>query len=310
MLLYYIAGGFLFGAIIASYKLWKNSVPHTLDHLDAKFTGQNSDPCLFRITKGTVSALLVGCVHILPIKFLHPKIMEELEECDTIAFELSDEAGGLFPVENEFDPRVGELYKKAPEHIKVIIDGVLEWLTDRSFFNFTLYNTPMWLVDYLVVHLTSHQMVTDSLEMTLVDQKTLQHLSLDTEEIRQECRIHLLNEHKKNFLFTTHKDLIHKYEGICLKYISSGVLAIAQKYLENPMECFTPQPEDQLLINKRNGIWMEKIKQWTQDYSNSIAFVVGVAHLVGEEGLLSKLDKQGYSIEKMDKHGKWLLIDI
>jgi uncharacterized protein YbaP (TraB family) len=54
----------------------------------------------------------------------------------------------------------------------------------------------------------------------------------------------------------------------------------------------------EILITKRNQNWLPHIKSHLQD-QRSVLIAVGVTHLVGENGIIRALQKEGYSIEQL-----------
>ena len=54
-----------------------------------------------------------------------------------------------------------------------------------------------------------------------------------------------------------------------------------------------------MLLSDRNRAWMEQMPKMFADASTLV--VVGAAHLVGDEGLLSLLRQTGYTIDPVDK---------
>jgi len=54
---------------------------------------------------------------------------------------------------------------------------------------------------------------------------------------------------------------------------------------------------DDLLLNKRNKNWVEQLN--TIMKNESVFVAVGAGHLVGENGLVSLLKKEGYTVEPL-----------
>ncbi len=84
-----------------------------------------------------------------------------------------------------------------------------------------------------------------------------------------------------------HQEMEHQAETITGR-------TLMEAYLEGDMESFIQTlPKDTF---KRNQLWKLKIKEILQDNSQaSILIVVGVAHLLGEKGLLNLLKAEGYN---------------
>lgn len=53
----------------------------------------------------------------------------------------------------------------------------------------------------------------------------------------------------------------------------------------------------QILLTQRNQVWLEKLPHLVQGKTTTIA--VGALHLVGENGLLAELSKQGYQLQQL-----------
>ena len=53
------------------------------------------------------------------------------------------------------------------------------------------------------------------------------------------------------------------------------------------------------VIDYRNNLWMEKIPVLLQ--TNSCFIAVGLAHLVGESGLINQFRKSGYTVERINE---------
>lgn len=60
---------------------------------------------------------------------------------------------------------------------------------------------------------------------------------------------------------------------------------------------FSSEKYDDLLLNKRNKNWVKKLN--TIMKNESVFVAVGAGHLVGENGLISLLKKEGYSVEPL-----------
>lgn len=80
-------------------------------------------------------------------------------------------------------------------------------------------------------------------------------------------------------------------------YYAQNLTAIAKLYEEedpnNP--CPSSEEEKDKMNKKRNQKWMEKLPEMINNKSSFIA--VGCLHLVGEDGLINMLRKEGYEVE-------------
>ena len=88
---------------------------------------------------------------------------------------------------------------------------------------------------------------------------------------------------------TQAKQLIDAYYGQNLEQIE----ALVNEKMGN--DCDNTDEENEILITGRNKAWMKKIPALIAEKPTLIA--VGAAHLVGEEGLISLLKAQGYTVE-------------
>lgn len=64
-------------------------------------------------------------------------------------------------------------------------------------------------------------------------------------------------------------------------------------------DCDSTPEEDAMLLSDRNRAWMEQMPKMLADAPTLV--VVGAAHLVGDEGLLSLLRQSGYTVDPVDK---------
>lgn len=69
--------------------------------------------------------------------------------------------------------------------------------------------------------------------------------------------------------------------------------------MENIEKCNPTQEETDVLINNRNREWIKQMPEMMND--KSTLFVVGAAHLYGENGLVSLLKAEGYKVEGIKK---------
>jgi uncharacterized protein YbaP (TraB family) len=53
------------------------------------------------------------------------------------------------------------------------------------------------------------------------------------------------------------------------------------------------------MLVERNRQWLSKIERYVQDSQKELV-LIGVGHLVGEEGIIQYLRRQGYRINKLD----------
>ncbi|MDR2562684.1 MAG: TraB/GumN family protein [Prevotellaceae bacterium] len=83
-------------------------------------------------------------------------------------------------------------------------------------------------------------------------------------------------------------------------YHKANLDGLYEKYTndkDNP--CPASQEEINAMVNQRNEDWVQKLPEMIKEKSSFIA--VGAMHLAGETGLLSKLEKEGYTVQAVKK---------
>lgn len=87
------------------------------------------------------------------------------------------------------------------------------------------------------------------------------------------------------------EDVVNAFFSQDLKAIEAAI------ELEMGNDCDSkPEDKDRLIYN-RNANWLKKMPQMMSE--KSTFFAVGIAHLVGEKGVLAGLKKAGYTVEGM-----------
>ena len=84
-------------------------------------------------------------------------------------------------------------------------------------------------------------------------------------------------------------------------YYAQDLTAMAELYEEDDPNNPCPSTEDEKdeLNKNRNEKWMEKLPEMMSKKPSFIA--VGCLHLVGDDGLINRLRKEGYKLEAVDK---------
>ena len=101
-------------------------------------------------------------------------------------------------------------------------------------------------------------------------------------------------ERQKALLLKTVREsdrMIKESNELFEQYKHQDLEAIERAFLKN--EDYTPE-EMNILLAKRNQTWMTKIPGLMSD--GPVFFAIGAGHLVGDEGLLALLKKQGYTL--------------
>lgn len=94
------------------------------------------------------------------------------------------------------------------------------------------------------------------------------------------------------------KEAIVKLNELYANYDLNGMYDLSfdtEKGLEGQSSCPMSKEKKHLILDKRNNNWLEKLPTLFKADSNMI--VVGALHLAGKEGLLSQLEKMGYTVE-------------
>ena len=92
-----------------------------------------------------------------------------------------------------------------------------------------------------------------------------------------------------------------EYYALQMKELAAAYFAQDMQALWNLTEeklgtlCDSTPEEEMALIYGRNAAWVEKIPAMIKE--NSVLFVVGAAHLPGEQGVLELLRARGYTVE-------------
>lgn len=133
--------------------------------------------------------------------------------------------------------------------------------------------------------------------MALKNRKKLQYLESVNEQIEFISNMGIGNEDK---LFKYTLSEIHKLPKQMPKLLAawkSGDLKTLKKMAIDEMQEKFPKMYEQLLL-KRNNKWMFKIRNMFK--TKEVEYVlVGAAHLVGEDGILRKLQNEGFKIQKL-----------
>ncbi len=102
-----------------------------------------------------------------------------------------------------------------------------------------------------------------------------------------------------NLVTQSLKDLNHanKYFKKIIYAWKNGNIKTLDTLFVKDMRKYTPKLYDTILV-ERNNNWMPIIKSLFKNATTEF-ILVGVAHLAGKDGIISKLRKQGYNIKKL-----------
>ena len=145
--------------------------------------------------------------------------------------------------------------------------------------------------------------------------KPLKVKSLDTSQIREEAldAEKPLEKLKNEY---TEQDSIACPDMIAYAYYNGNSQSLHQTLVTDRcsvedygMSYAPPSPSyasalenaDQVLLYKRNSMWMDKILEESENTQTPIAVVVGVAHMIEEDpkSLFHHLEKEGYSVHRI-----------
>lgn len=104
-------------------------------------------------------------------------------------------------------------------------------------------------------------------------------------------------ERQKALLLKTVREserMIKESNELFEQYKHQDLKAIEKAFLKN--EDYTPE-EMNTLLARRNQTWMTKIPGLMND--GPVFFAIGAGHLVGDEGLIALLKKQGYTLRPL-----------
>jgi uncharacterized protein YbaP (TraB family) len=101
------------------------------------------------------------------------------------------------------------------------------------------------------------------------------------------------NESKKNTSFMVHVKLVKDA-------VKVGDLEKLDQYIGDKTSFKYMNILNMCVMYPRNDIWIPRILDNLTKY-NSMLYVVGVGHLVGKNGLLEKLRKEGFTVERVSK---------
>ena len=88
-------------------------------------------------------------------------------------------------------------------------------------------------------------------------------------------------------------DIIEKDIKSIIKAWKTGDMKLLEQFF---LESYKQEPElYQVLLIERNQNWMKKIRQYLKDPKNYL-IIVGVGHMVGENGLVKMLEKEGFTV--------------
>ena len=89
-------------------------------------------------------------------------------------------------------------------------------------------------------------------------------------------------------------------DRITAAYFSQNLKQIEEALEEeSQLDCGTTPEDEDVLISNRNRNWVETMPGMMAEQPT--LFVVGAAHLCGEQGVLNLLEKAGYTIEGMEE---------
>ena len=92
------------------------------------------------------------------------------------------------------------------------------------------------------------------------------------------------------------EDVLEMTKRITAAYFSQNLKQIEETLEEeSAIECGTSEEDEDRLLNNRNRNWVDMMPDMMAEQPT--LFVVGAAHLCGEQGVLKLLEKAGYTVE-------------
>ena len=82
-----------------------------------------------------------------------------------------------------------------------------------------------------------------------------------------------------------------------IKYWRSGESVKLDSLVNQPMKKESAKIYQSLVVDRNNN-WIPKIKKYLQT-SETEFVLVGAAHLIGEDGIVNQLKKQGFKVTKL-----------
>jgi uncharacterized protein YbaP (TraB family) len=260
---------------------------------------------MWRVEKGETKLYLLGSIHALREDAypLPQPIESAFDEVEVVVFEID----------------VKEMTKAA---IKMMIAGTLEEgrtleevVGAEIWFEIKVHASPLgldpsmfngmkpWMAALTLAafELTKNGYLAtaglDTYFSQRADETDKKRLALETAEFQVSLFADLTPEQSMAFLRYTLADLeamIPEMERLYLDWRSGNVEPMEELLLEGYEEF--PEVFKRMVVD-RNRAWMPRIVELLEGDRNAMV-VVGSMHLVGEEGLVALLNKQGYAVEQ------------
>lgn len=263
---------------------------------------------LWKVSTGTNEVYLLGSIHLLKTSDypLHTLMERALDQTEIVVFETDLDSAQAASVQhlilsNAMYPEGKTLKSELDEKIYVAAAKSLE---AKGIDIAQLNSLKPWFVA-LTATITELQQMGFDFELGVdtylhkqakAKNKKLGKLESATYQIN--LFISLDKEQDEQFLMQTLEQLddIEAYMDVIVTSWKTGNIEKLNKTLNKSFMDY-PALYERFIV-QRNKNWVSKIESYLQGDAPCL-FVVGVAHMCGDQGLLTLLEKQGYTVELM-----------
>lgn len=293
-----------------------------------------SNPFYFEAKKEEKTIRILGTMHVgFKLEDFHPSILDDIESAELVALEFDEHLMTSFQKSLEvrrqdfikhqlFKPYQGLLKKlsvNAWKNLRYTLD--VEDVTrtlEKLKVPHPVYELNPVLIQEIVVNLINRQQWYAFTEDVIgysrnLDQRWMYHDMGSTVD-REILQVARKNEQKVLALDSTRPEfiaLLSDFEKNALAFLEGffgGNEGTAKVYADlrknyregNEAELvkYMTQPDtEKLLVTERNEEWVPRLR-WRLE--NNIFMAVGAGHLIGEKNLLKLLEKEGYSVKKLN----------
>lgn len=259
---------------------------------------------LYKIKKeDSHPSYLFGTIHLIPkdLFIIKSKVKKAFDNSDALVMELSldelEDPTKMFAMMGMISMKDGVTLSTllSPEDLKLVED----YCTSKGM-PFFMLNT---LKPFFSAVLLSQAQNSDSEEMMgyelefwqMAKEENKEILSLESTEEQMSIFDKIPYKDQAEYLVESVKNqnvTMDDMDELVQVYLQENLTEMADLiYMGDPMVA----KYSDLLLDQRNLNWISKIENITKDQSSF--FAVGAGHLIGENGLLNLLEKQGYLIE-------------
>lgn len=262
---------------------------------------------LWKVESKNNTVYLLGSIHVLQEKNypLAPTIYNAFNQCGTIMFEV--DLGNLSSPMNQLQMLTKGLYINGDTLKSVLSPDRYETakslMAERGHNIENFHRMKPWMAATAVTALELQKMGfegeygVDRHIFEKAQESKVDIVGLETVEFQLGLFDNLPLKAQENFLLQSLEDLKNVETRIqaMIKAWEGGQV----KELEDLLAGMKEYPElYQSLVVTRNHNWLPQIEQRLQK-RGPVFVVVGALHLLGEEGILTALEKKGYRVEQM-----------